>query len=100
MSVNVKAASQRASFGLQLPMPLLSKVAAVGASLALLALMAASNASNGVFWAFGLAFGVILQRSRLCFASACRDLFLLRDGRTMRAILVALGLATLGFSSR
>lgn len=28
-----------------------------------------------VMWIFGLAFGVILQRSRFCFASAFRDLY-------------------------
>jgi hypothetical protein len=52
----------------------------------------------GAFWFIGIAFGVILQRSRLCFAGAFRDLVLLGDGRLMRAILVGLGVATIGFS--
>ncbi len=52
----------------------------------------------GAFWIIGIAFGVILQRSRLCFAGAFRDLVLLGDGRLMRAILVGLGVATVGFS--
>lgn len=98
MSVNVNTAAQREAAGLQLPLPILMKAAAVIAALALLVWMASVDTTYGVFWAFGLAFGVILQRSRLCFASAFRDLFLLRDGRTMRAILVALGLAAVGFS--
>ncbi len=51
----------------------------------------------GAFWLIGVAFGVILQRSRLCFAGAFRDLILLGDGRLFRAILVGLGVATLGF---
>jgi uncharacterized membrane protein YedE/YeeE len=51
-----------------------------------------------VFWLFGLAFGFALQRSRFCFASAFRDLFLLQQGRVMRAILGGMAVATLGFS--
>lgn len=50
------------------------------------------------FWFFGLAFGVILQRSRLCFASAFRDLFLTSDGRAMRGILLGIAVATVGFA--
>ncbi|HEV7215308.1 MAG TPA: YeeE/YedE family protein [Chloroflexota bacterium] len=98
MSVNAPAAAQRAAFGVPFPLAGLLKVAAVLAALGLLVMMSVASPTYGVFWAFGLAFGVILQRSRLCFASAFRDLFLLGDGRTMRAILVALGLATLGFA--
>jgi uncharacterized membrane protein YedE/YeeE len=52
----------------------------------------------GAFWIIGIAFGVILQRSRLCFAGAFRDLVLLGDGRLMRAILIGLAVATVGFS--
>ena len=98
MSVQVEAAPRGAALGFRVSGALAVKAAAVLAALALLALIASADAGAGVFWAFGLAFGVILQRSRLCFASAFRDLFLLRDGRTMRAILVALGLSSLGFA--
>jgi uncharacterized membrane protein YedE/YeeE len=49
-------------------------------------------------WIFGLAFGVILQRSRFCFASAFRDLYLLQDGRMMKGIIIGMVVATLGFS--
>jgi uncharacterized protein len=98
VSAQAPATAQRATLGVQLPLVGLFKVAAVLAALALLVLMSVASPTYGVFWAFGLAFGVILQRSRLCFASAFRDLFLLRDGRTMRAILVAIGLATIGFA--
>jgi len=51
----------------------------------------------GAFWLIGVAFGVVLQRSRLCFAGAFRDLILLGDGRLFRAILVGLAVATVGF---
>lgn len=50
-----------------------------------------------LFWAFGLAFGFVLQRSRFCFASAFRDVFLLRHGRNLKGVLVGLAVATLGF---
>ncbi len=51
----------------------------------------------GAFWFIGIAFGVILQRSRLCFAGAFRDLIMAGDARIMRAILLGLGVATAGF---
>jgi uncharacterized membrane protein YedE/YeeE len=98
VSVNAAATTQRALLGVQFPLTAVFKGLVVLAALALLVLMSVAGPTYGVFWAFGLAFGVILQRSRLCFASAFRDLFLLRDGRTMRAILVALGLASIGFA--
>jgi len=50
------------------------------------------------FWAFGLAFGFVLQRGRFCFASAFRDLFLLGHGRNMKAVLVGLAVASVGFA--
>lgn len=52
----------------------------------------------GAFWIIGIGVGVILQRSRLCFAGAFRDLIMSGDGRLMRAILVGLGVATVGFA--
>lgn len=58
----------------------------------------ASSASMAVFWSVGLGVGFVLQRSRLCFTSAFRDLFLLGQGRTMRGLLVGLIVATLGFA--
>jgi hypothetical protein len=51
-----------------------------------------------VFWLFGLGFGFIMQRSRFCFASAFRNLILLRDGRVMKGILAGLAVATVGFA--
>lgn len=52
----------------------------------------------GLFWAFGLAFGFTLQRSRFCFASAFRDLFLFASGRIMKGILAGMAIATVGFA--
>lgn len=52
----------------------------------------------GAFWLVGIAFGVILQRSRLCFAGAFRDLIMSGDGRLMRAIILGLAVTTVGFA--
>ncbi|MCI0340805.1 MAG: YeeE/YedE family protein [Planctomycetales bacterium] len=45
----------------------------------------------------GLAFGAILQRSRLCFASAFRDLYLQKDRRTALGVLAALAAGSVGY---
>lgn len=74
------------------------KISVVTLVILLSVLVAQSSTNFGWFWVFGLAFGVILQRSRLCFNSAFRDLFLIRNGKTMRAILLGVGVATLGFA--
>jgi hypothetical protein len=63
-------------------------------------LFAHSNETRmGLFWVLGLAFGVVLQRSRLCFASAFRDVFLLGQGRNLKGIIVGLAVATVGFAA-
>jgi uncharacterized protein len=74
------------------------RVAAVLVALWILVSASVASGNFGVYWAFGLAFGVILQRSRLCFASGFRDVFLLRDGGNLRAILTGLAIASLGFA--
>jgi hypothetical protein len=67
------------------------------AGLILLAI-ARIEADMAVFWLFGLAFGFVLQKSRFCFASAFRDIFLLRHGRVMKGLIAGLALATVGFA--
>ncbi len=74
-----------------------------GVAILFIALLVATAVSYvdrafAVFWLFGLGFGMVLQRSRFCFASAFRDLFLLQQGRVMRAILAGMAVATLGFT--
>jgi hypothetical protein len=51
-----------------------------------------------VLWLFGLAFGIVLQRSRFCFASGFRDLFLFGEGRVLKGIIIGMAVATVGFS--
>jgi uncharacterized membrane protein YedE/YeeE len=45
-----------------------------------------------LYWALGLSMGLLLQRGRLCFAGAFRDLFLMRNGTMMRAIILGLAI--------
>ncbi|HYE97984.1 MAG TPA: YeeE/YedE family protein [Planctomycetota bacterium] len=46
----------------------------------------------------GAAFGAVLQRARFCMTSAFRDLFLLRDRRTMLGVLTALAAGCVGYA--
>lgn len=47
---------------------------------------------------FGILFGLIIQRSRLCFAGAFREILVSRDGTTMKWILLGMGIGTMGFA--
>ncbi|MDR7548418.1 MAG: YeeE/YedE family protein [Armatimonadota bacterium] len=81
----------------------LARLLGVGAAALLVSavvarLTARTDARAATFWLFGLAFGFVLQRSRFCFASAFRDLFLFGHGRIMRGILGGLAVATAGFA--
>ena len=51
-----------------------------------------------IFWLFGLAFGVVVQRSRFCFVSAISNFVLFRDGRLIKGILGGLFISTIGFA--
>lgn len=50
-----------------------------------------------IYWIFGIAFGVILQRSRFCFTAAFRDPCITGSTSVTRAVLVAIALASIGF---
>ena len=60
---------------------------------------ARADSQFAVFWLMGMAFGFVLQRSRFCFTSAFRDLFLLRDGRVMKGVIAGMAVATVGFGA-
>lgn len=55
-------------------------------------------APQGVFLLFGVAFGVIFQRSRLCLVRAFREPFMTGDAEHTRAAALALVISTLGFT--
>lgn len=73
-------------------------LAVIAASGTILLTTARIETEMAVFWLFGLAFGFVLQKSRFCFASAFRDIFLLRHGRVMKGVLAGLAVATVGFA--
>lgn len=96
MSSSVNTQSATAAL-LGLPPHIRMGIMALLAAVVVTFLATAVSGEMGVFWVFGLAFGFVLQRSRFCFASAFRDIFLLRHGRAMRAVLMGLAVATAGF---
>src|SRR5947207_2157058 len=75
-----------------LPWQVILSVAAAVVAVAILVLAERAQARLAIYWALGLGLGLVLQRGRLCFAGAFRDLFLMRNGTMMRAILVGLAI--------
>ena len=73
---------------------------AIGILLAVLALIYVSRdmPKCAGLLLFGALFGVIFQRSRLCFASAFREIFVSRDGTLMKWILLSIAIGTIGFT--
>lgn len=74
-------------------------ILAIAIAVAIYFYASSNEARMGTFWVLGLAFGFVLQRSRLCFASAFRDIFLLGHGRNLKGIIIGLAVATAGFSA-
>ena len=60
--------------------------------------MARTEAILAPLWFLAIAAGFTLQRSRFCFASAFRDLFLFGSSRIMKGIIVGLAISTIGFA--
>lgn len=50
-------------------------------------------------WMFGIAFGFVLQRSRFCFTASMRDPVLTGSTSLSRAVIIAVLVAMIGFSS-
>lgn len=80
------------------PWQRLGGVGVVCASVVLALLMSPTDPKLPYLWVFGIAAGFTLQRSRFCFASAFRDLYLFGSGRIMKGILVGIGVASVGFA--
>ena len=51
-----------------------------------------------VYLLFGLAFGVVLERSGFCMTASLRDLFTTGSGRLARGAIVAIAVAMIGFT--
>src|SRR5216117_1340911 len=58
----------------------------------------AGYVAQGVFLLFGVAFGVIFQRSRFCLVRAFREPFMTGDAEHTRAAALALVISTVGFA--
>lgn len=71
---------------------------ALGALVLALALGAAFAYGRGIFLLFGVAFGVVFQRSRFCLVRAFREPFMTGDGEHTRAAAAAVVLSMLGFA--
>jgi uncharacterized membrane protein YedE/YeeE len=52
-----------------------------------------------VAWIFGIGFGVVLQKSRFCFTAAFRDPVLTGGTSLSKAVLLAIGIALIGFAA-
>ena len=76
----------------QLPWHAFLLIVVLAVGLAVLVLAQRIEARLAIYWTLGLGLGLVLQRGRLCFAGAFRDLFLMRNGTMMRAILVGLAI--------
>lgn len=77
----------------QIPQGLLVLILIVAAGL----FLGFRNTNLGFFWATGIAFGFILQRSRFCFTASLRDPYLTGGTSLTKAVLVALAITSLGF---
>jgi uncharacterized protein len=75
------------------PSHIVVTAAAVVVALLILLLAQQNQPRLALYWALGLGVGLVLQRGRLCFAGAFRDVFLMRNGSMLRAILVGLAIA-------
>lgn len=53
---------------------------------------------RGGFLVFGLAIGIVMQRSRFCFVKAFREPFLTGDGEMTKAVILAIVISVIGFS--
>lgn len=78
----------------------------IGYGIALLALIIAfgvflANIKTmlAIRWMIGIALGFVLQRSRFCFTAATRDPFLTGSTSLLRAVIVAILVALIGFSA-
>lgn len=56
-----------------------------------------NNFSDAAIWIAACALGFTLQKSRFCFASSFRDLFMFGSGHNMKAVLLAISIASVGF---
>jgi len=86
--------------------PMVKKKNQVGHGIALLVLIAVFGwyistirSALALRWMLGIAFGFVLQRSRFCFTASMRDPVLTGSTSLSRAVIIAVLVAMVGFSS-
>lgn len=57
------------------------------------------NPMLGIYWIFGISFGVVLQKARFCFTASLRDPVLTGSTSLTRAVLIAFMVASVGFAA-
>lgn len=57
------------------------------------------EAAFGILFLFGIGFGFLVQRGRICFTSAFREMWITRQGDLGRALAFAMMISTLGFAA-
>lgn len=72
----------------------------LGSTLAVLigSILAYFNPLANINWLFGLAIGYVVQRSKLCFSAAVRDVLLFRSTALAKAVLLLIVTSTIGFA--
>lgn len=58
-----------------------------------------NNQKLATFWIFGIAFGMILQRSRFCFTAGFRDPIMTGSTSLTRVVFLAISIGTIGFTA-
>ncbi|BCV21954.1 hypothetical protein hamaS1_20230 [Moorella sp. Hama-1] len=53
---------------------------------------------NAGLFLFGILFGLIIQRSRICFVAAFREILVSRDGKVMKWLLFSMAIGAMGFA--
>jgi uncharacterized protein len=62
-----------------------------------LAIFLCLNPNYGVLWIIGIVIGLVMQRSRICFAASFRDPIMVGHTSLFRAMLIAFMVSTVGF---
>ena len=61
--------------------------------------LALTGSDLTVYWITGIAFGIILQRSRFCFTASLRDPYLTGSTSVTKAVLIAFAVTSIGFTA-
>ncbi len=63
------------------------------------ALLSSISPRLSLYWITGICFGFILQKSRFCFTASMRDPYLTGGTSLTKAVLIAIGITTIGFTA-